>query len=102
MDFTYLVALVLSVIIGFAGALMFIAMRGQSYRRFAISVVFVIVAADFALLVDWSRANEFTASFLLTDAAFFVGYGIVGGLIGALPVLGLRAAYRRLTTRRVG
>lgn len=102
MDFTYLVALFLSVVIGFAGALVFIAMRGRSYRRLAIAVLLVIVAADFALLLDWSRVNQFTLSLLLTDAAFFVGYGLLGGLMGALPVLGLRAAYRRLTTRRVG
>lgn len=102
MDFTYLVALILSVVIGFAGALVFIAMRGRSYRRLVVSVLLVIVAADFALLLDWSRANEFTASILLADAAFFVGYGLVGGLIGALPVLSLRAAYRKLTIRRDG
>lgn len=102
MDFTYLVALLLSVVIGFTGALVFIAMRGRSYWRLAISVLLVTVTADFALLLDWSKADEFTASFLLTDAAFFVGCGLVGSLIGPLPVLGLRAGYRRLTIRRAG
>jgi hypothetical protein len=102
MDFTYIVALFLSFVIGFVGSLVFIAIRGRSYWRLAISVLVTTLAADFALLLDWSRVNAFTASFLLTDLAFFLGYGVVGGVIGALPVLGLHTIYRRLTARRVG
>lgn len=102
MDFTYILALFLSAIIGFVGSLVFIAMRRRSYRGLAISILLTTLAADFSLLLDWSRVSEFTAPLLLTDLAFFVGYGLVGGLIGALPVLGLRAIYRRLTARRVG
>ena len=102
MDFTYLVALVFSVVIGLVGALVFVAMRGGSYWRLASFVLLAAVAADFALLLDWSRANAFTGSLLLTDAAFFIAFGLVGGLIGALPVLGLRATCRRLAIRRAG
>jgi hypothetical protein len=101
MDFTYIAALCLSVVIGFASAVLFVALRGRSYWRLAIPALVVAVAADFALLLDWSRASEFPASLLLTDAAFFVGFGLIGCLIGALPVLGVRAAYRRFKARRV-
>ena len=101
MDFTYIVALCLSVLIGFASAVLFVAFRGRSYWRLAIPALLVAVAADFALLLDWSRANEFPASLLLADAVFFVGYGLIGCFIGALPVVGARAAYRRFKARRV-
>jgi hypothetical protein len=36
------------------------------------------VILDFALLLDWSRADEMTAEFLLTDFAFFMVYAVVG------------------------
>jgi len=60
----------------------------------------VAVIIDFALLVDWSRANEMTAAFLLTDAAFFAVYGLVGCAIGALPIIGARGLYRLVRRRR--
>jgi hypothetical protein len=100
MDFTYFVALALSIIIGFASALVFIAVRGRSYLRLAGFAVIAAVAADFALLIDWSHANQMTAAFLVTDAAFFAVYGLIGCFVGALPVLGLRGLYRRVRRSR--
>ena len=100
MDLTYFVALALSVIIGFASALVFIAARGRSYLRLATVALIVAVAADFALLIDWSHLEKMNATFLLTDAAFFAGYGLIGCVVGALPVLGSRGIYRRF--RRSG
>lgn len=100
MDFTYHVALALSVVIGFAGALIFVALKGRSYWRLALTTVLVAVFADFALLVDWRRANEMTAAFLRTDAAYFAVYGLVGCAIGALPVIGARWIFRLVRTRR--
>lgn len=100
MDFTYFVAFALSVIIGFASALVFIAVRGRSYLRLAAFSLIAAVAADFALLIDWSRTDEMTATFLLTDAAFFAVYGLIGGVVGALPVIGSRLIYRRFRRSR--
>lgn len=94
MDFTYYAAFALSIVIGFVGALIFILLRGRSYWRFALVTLVAAVFADFALLVNWRYANEMTAEFLLTDAAFFAGFGIVGCAIGALPVIGTRGINR--------
>ena len=99
MDFTYFLALALSIVIGFASALVFIAVRGRSYLRLAGFALIVAVSADFALLVDWSHADEMTAALLFVDAAFFAVYGLIGCVVGALPVLGLRAIYRRIRRR---
>ncbi len=96
MDFTYLVALFLSVIVGFASALVFAALRGKSLRRLFLSAVAFAVAVDFALLIDWGRWEEITANFIMTDAVFFLAYAVPGTAVGALPVLGLRWLYRRL------
>lgn len=100
MDFTYFVGLALSVIIGFASALVFITVRGRSYLRLAAFSLIAAVAADFALLIDWRHAGEMTATFLLIDAAFFTVYGLIGCVVGALPVLGSRAVYRSFRRSR--
>lgn len=100
MDFTYYVAFALSVVIGFASALIFIALKGRSYWRFTAASLLAAVFADFALLVDWSHAREMTAIFLLTDAAIFAVYGLVGCAIGALPVIGARSVYRMFRANR--
>ncbi|SRR5690606_3310619 len=99
MDFTYYVAFALSLVIGFVGALIFVMLKGSSYWRFALTTLLVAVFADFALLIDWSYADEMT-DVLLLDAAFFTAYGLVGCAIGAVPVLGARGIYRLVRARR--
>lgn len=95
MDFTYIVALMISVIVGFGIALVFITIKGQNLWKLFISAIIVAVIADFALLINWSHREEITAGFLLRDLAFFVSYGLIGCVVGALPVLGSRWLYRR-------
>lgn len=99
MDFTYYVAFALSVLIGFVGALVFVMLKRRSYWRFALTILLVAVFADFSLLVDWSHANEMTAALLLTDAAYFTAYGLVGCAIGALPVVAAYGIYRLVRAR---
>ena len=84
MDFTYYVAFVLSVVVGFVAALIFIALKGRSYWRLALSSLLIAVLADFALLVDWRHTNEMTLAFLLTDVASVKG-PIVAALEKSLP-----------------
>ena len=100
MDFTYYVAFALSVVVGFASALAFILMRWRSYWRLVVIALLVSVAVDFALLLDWSHANDMTLGFLLTDAAVFAACGLVGCIIGSLPVVGLRGVYRLIRRSR--
>jgi hypothetical protein len=88
-DFTYIVALLFSLVVGFVGSVLFVLARGKYYWRFLVIAPTLTVIADFALMEDWSRASEFTAKFLLTDAALFALYAIVGCAVGALPVLGV-------------
>ena len=94
MDFTYLVAAFLSVLIGFAGAVIFTAIRSRSYGRLLVVTVAIALIADFALLLDWSRADAMTMDLLLTDLAFFSAYAVVGCSIGALFVLSVRQLFR--------
>ena len=89
MDFTYIVALLFSLTVGFVGSVLFVLASGKSYWRFFAIAPMLTVAADFALMEDWSRASEFTANFLLIDAALFALSAIVGCALGAFPVLGL-------------
>lgn len=96
MDLTYIVAGLISVVVGFVGGGIFVLVQGQSYRRLLAAAVAVAVVADFVLLLDWSRVAEITPTFLLTDLAFFTLYALVGCSLGALPLLGGRRLYRRL------
>jgi hypothetical protein len=98
-DFTYLVAILISLAVGFSGSLLFVISRGRSYWRLVVSTLIATVIADFSLLIDWSRSDEITASFLLTDAAFFTGYGLVACTLGTLPVVALRGVYRMAQAR---
>jgi len=95
-DFTYLVAGLLSLLIGFVGAILFVLLRWQSYKRLLTITVLITLIADFALLLDWSRTDEMTADFLLIDLAFFAIYALIGCSITALVVLGSRRLYRWL------
>ena len=100
MDFTYIFALILSVLIGFASAVVFVAFRGQSYWRLVSGAVILALVADFSLLIDWTHTAEMTPRFLLTEGAFFLGYGLVGVIVGVLPVIGSRWIYRTVRAER--
>lgn len=99
MDLTYYAAGALSIVIGFVGALFLVGMKSRSYWRFALITLVASVFADCVLLVDWSHANEMTAVLLLTDAAFFTAYGLVGCAIGALPVVAAHGIFQLVTAR---
>ena len=94
MDFTYFVAGFLSLLIGFGGAIIFVAMRGRSYRRLLVTAVAIAVGADFALLLDWSHMASMTAGLLLADLMFFTLYAFAGCSLGAFPVLAGRRVVR--------
>lgn len=94
MDFTYIIAGFISLLVGFVGASVFVIVRGQSFWRLLAATVAVALAADFTLLLDWSHAAEMSASFLLVDLAFFTVYAFVGCPVGAALPLAGRALYR--------
>jgi hypothetical protein len=103
-DFTYVVARLFSLAVGFLGSGVFVLARGKSYRRFLVIAPTLTVLADFVWMEDWSRARNFTAGFLLTDAARLVLYAIIVCSIGALPLLGLHWFVRAVkrNNRRLG
>jgi len=101
MDFTYLIALVFALLVGFAGSLLFLAIRGRAYWRLIASTLAVSVIADYALLIDWSRVDQYDTEFVLLDAAFFFGYGVIGCSIGTFPALAARAIYRTVKEREL-
>jgi len=87
MDFTGIIALLLSGIAGFVIALTFAMWSSRSYALLFATILSVSVLADFALLVDWSRSDQITTEFLLNDAVLFAVTGLIGGAVGAAPVL---------------
>jgi hypothetical protein len=95
-DFTYIIAGFLSVVVGAVGGTLFLLMRGESFGRLLATVVPIAIVVHFALLLDWSRIEPMTTTFFLTDLAFFTLYAVVGCSLGALPFLGARRLYRRL------
>ncbi|QKG70598.1 hypothetical protein [Erythrobacter mangrovi] len=97
MDFTYIVAGIISVVVGVVGGSVFLLVQGQTFWRLLATTVPVAVVLDLALLLDWSRVEPITTSFLLTDLAFFTAYSLVGCSIGALPLVVARRLYRRLS-----
>lgn len=94
MDFTYIVAGFISVVVGAVGGSIFVMMQGQSYWRLLAGTVPVAIVVDFALLLDWSGVEPMTITFVLTDLAFFTVYALVGCSLGALPLLCGRRLYR--------
>ncbi len=96
MDFTYLIAGFIGVVVGAIAGSLFLLMRGESFWRLLAVTVPISVVVDFALLLDWSRVEPMTTTFFLTDLAFFTVYALVGCSLGALPFLGARRLYRLL------
>jgi hypothetical protein len=96
MDSTYIIALILSAIIGCLAASAFIAIGGRSVLRLLLVATVIAVVAEFFLLINWAAADAITWEFLLFDFAIFSVYGVFGCLAGILPVLGIRALYRLL------
>ena len=87
MDFTGIIALWLNGIVGFVIALTFALCGRRNYALLFTTILGVSILADFALLVDWSRSDEITSEFLLDDAVLFAVTGLIGGAVGAAPVL---------------
>jgi hypothetical protein len=100
MDFTYLIAGFVAIIVGVGGSVIFIIKRDRSFRLLLAWLIAVTVVIDFMLLVDWSHADSMTANLLLTDFAFFTLYALIGCPIGAVPVVAGRALYRKLRASR--
>lgn len=96
MDFTFIVAGFISVVVGAVGGSLFLMVRGESFWCLLAATVPVAIVVDFALLLDWSQVEPMTTTFLLTDLAFFALYALVGCSLGALPLFGARRLYRRL------
>lgn len=96
MDFTYLVAFALSVLVGFAIALaLIIAGRTPNRKHYRIGVAGVI-ATDYLLLINWSAITLNEIWILAVDLAFFTIYGCMGIAIGMLPVIAAVTITRRL------
>lgn len=95
MDFTYIVAAFLSLVIGFCSAAVFVTVRGRSPRKLIWITVVVSVVADLVLLVDWRRIGDMSAGTLAADLGFFILYAFIGCGFGAYPVLAVRSLLRR-------
>jgi hypothetical protein len=97
MDFTYFVALGLALVIGFVAAVIYVTRGGQSRRKLFGWALLASVAADFALLIDWTYVTEYPLWMFGLDLIFFVIYGLIGCAIGASPVLFVRRLFRKPT-----
>lgn len=100
MDFTYIVALFFSIIVGFVVFVVFAFAKAEAYWRWMAAATVLAVLLDFALLVDWRQINTVGPSILLIDLGFFTGYGAIGVMLGSLPVLAVRGLVGLLGNRR--
>jgi len=101
MDYTYFVAGFIALIVGFVAGVVFVVSKGKSKRRLftiASSIAFVL---DWALLINWRQAGEFSPIILLFDFWFFAIYSVVGSVIGAAPLLMARYLWRMRPGQRV-
>ncbi|MGV3554022.1 MAG: hypothetical protein ACO1OD_02075 [Croceibacterium sp.] len=96
MDFTYIIAGFISVVVGALGSGVFLLLRGESFWRLLAITVPIAIVVDFALLLDWSQIEPMTTAFFLTDLAFFSVYALIGCSLGALPFFGARKLCRVL------
>lgn len=100
MDFTYIVAAFLSLIMGFCSAVVFVAVGGRSPRTLIWIAMVASVIADFTLLLDWRRIGDMAPAVLVADLGFFILYAFIGCAFGAYPVLAVRRLLRRTQGRR--
>ena len=100
MDFTYIVALLLSIIVGSVVFVVFTFAKAKAYWRWVAAATVLGVVLDFALLVDWRQINTVGRRILLFDLVFFTVYGAIGVMLGSLPVLAVRGFIGRFTNRR--
>ena len=94
MDFTYYIAAILALIIGFVGSIIFVATRGRSKRRLIAFALVASLAVNFSTLINWSQVGGVSAGFLLVDFAFIIAFSFLGCVLGVLPILGLRMLWR--------
>jgi len=93
MDFTYFIAGIIAIVVGFVVGVMFVAFKGKSSLRL-IAVAFAIAfALDWILLINWAHNADAPATILLSDFLFFAVYSFIGCMIGAFPLLLGRALW---------
>jgi hypothetical protein len=99
MDFTYLLGGLISVLVGFAGAILFVAAKSESIGRFLLSVVVASVVLSFVMLMDWGFISQQPINFFASSLLIFVVYAVLGCCLGASPVIGARDLLRRFRRR---
>lgn len=88
MDFTYIIAGFIAIIVGFVAGAVFVAFKGKSNLRLIAVASAIAFALDCVLLVSWAHISDAPAIILLADFVFFAIYSIIGCMIGAfLPLL---------------
>ena len=93
MDFTYLVASFIAVVVGLVVGTLFVALRWGSKRRLLIVSFGVSLLLAGVLLIDWSQISSLPIEFVVLDLMMVALYAFVGCGVGTIPPL----AVRRLT-----
>ena len=97
MDFTYLIALFLSVSIGLLRSLVAVMRKEAFLWKPYFATAILVFALDLALLIDWGGVDTNNVGLLFLSAFFFGLYALIGCLLGSLPVLAGRWLFRKLT-----
>lgn len=94
MDFTYFVAGLIGVVVGFVTALIFIALKlGGKLRLLATAAIISLILAGF-FLIDWTRIGSVPPGFLAADLGIIAIYILVGCFVGMSPPLVIRRLWR--------
>lgn len=94
MDFTFFIAGLIAMVVGFIASIVFIARNGKSFLRLIAVSAAIAFVLDWLLLINWTLISSMTGLILLLDTVFFALYSVIGCSIGALPLFLLRFAWR--------
>ena len=100
MDFTWIIAGLIALIVGFLAGWVFVLIRGQSKFRLIVSALLVSLGLNGYALINWDHVDDVTLDFLLLDFAVIAAYSLVGCIVGTLPAVTARYIWRKLRAYR--
>ena len=99
MDFTYLLAAISALMIGFFASCLYVLQgRGSKLRLIALTFA-ASLALNLTGLINWAHIGDLPPSFVLLDFALIASYTLIGCVLGMSPALILCALWQWLRRR---
>ncbi len=97
MDFTWLIALFIAVLVGMLRSLVAVLRKESFLWKNYFATVLMVFSLDLVLLIDWSEVEARTIGLVLLSCLFFALYSLIGCLVGSFPVLAGHWLVKKLT-----